>query len=129
MAINYTWTVKALSKTTGNNLEDVIVQTRWECTGTDSADNLSGTFVGATPFKLDSVDPENFTPYSELTEEIVLGWIKSVVKDNTNTSYWDHITERIQKSINDKRGVVKNVDEFDLPWSEVSGSNSGSLPI
>ena len=129
MAINYTWTIKSLSKTTGNGLDDVIVGTRWECTGTDDTDNVSGTFVGATPFKLDSVDPENFTPYNELTQEQVLGWIKNYVSGSANTSYWDHISQRIQKAIDDKRGVVKNIDEFDLPWAPTSGSVSGSLPI
>lgn len=129
MAINYTWTIKSLSKTSGNGLDDVIVGTRWECTGTDESDNVSGTFVGATPFKIDSVDPENFVEYSQLTEEQVLGWIKNYVSGSSVTNYWAHVTERIQKSINDKRGIVKSVDEFDLPWSSTSGSISGSLPI
>lgn len=129
MAINYTWAIKALSKTSGNGFNDVIVGTRWECTGTDTVDGLSGTFVGATPFKLDSVDPENFVEYSQLDETTVLNWIKSYVSGSSNTSYWDHITERIKKDIDNKRGVVRNVDEFDLPWSPTSGSNSGSIAI
>jgi hypothetical protein len=129
MAINYTWTIKSLSKTTSNNLEDVIVGTRWECTGTDDSDNVSGTFVGATPFSLNSVDPDNFVEYSSLTEEQVLGWIKNHVSGSTPTNYWPHISERIQKAINDKREVVRNVDTIDLPWAPTSGSNSGSLPI
>ncbi len=129
MAITYTWQIKALSKTSGNDLDDVIIGTRWECTGTDDSDNVSGTFVGATPFKLDSVDPDNFKPYSELTEEDVLGWIKHYASGSANTSYWSHITERIQKAIDVKRNVVKNVDEFDLPWAPTSGSNSGSVAI
>lgn len=129
MAITYTWQIKALSKTSGNGLDDVIVGTRWECTGTDDSDNISGTFVGATPFKLASVDPENFVEYSQLTEEQVLGWIKNYVSGSANTSYWDHIVERIQKEFDKKRQTVKNIDEFDLPWAPTSGSNSGSLPI
>jgi hypothetical protein len=129
MAITYTWQIRALSKTNGNNLNDVIIGTRWECKGTDDVDNITGTFAGATPFKLDSVDPDNFTPYNELTEEVVLGWIKNTVSGSSNTGYWDHISERIQKDINNKRGTIRNVDEFDLPWSATSGSNSGSLPI
>lgn len=129
MAINYTWAIKSLSKTSGNGLDDVIVGTRWEVTGTDDSDNTSGTFIGATPFTLNSVNPESFVEYSSLTEETVLGWIKHHVSSSTTTGYWDHISERIQKTINDKRGVIKNVDEFDLPWAPTSGSNSGSLPI
>jgi hypothetical protein len=129
MAINYTWAVKALSKTSGNGLTDVIIGTRWECVGTDDSDNTTGTFIGATPFKLDSVDPDNFTEYSQLTEEQVLGWIKHHVSSSTQTGYWDHISDRIQKDINNKKGVIKNVDTFDLPWSPSSGSISGSVPI
>lgn len=129
MAVTYTWAVKALSKTSGNGLEDVIIGTRWECVGTDDVDNISGAFIGATPFKLDSVDPDNFVEYSSLTQEQVLGWIKHYVSGSSTTSYWDHVTERIQKDINNKRGVIRNIDEFDLPWSPTSGSISGSKPI
>jgi len=129
MAINYTWKITALSKTSGNGLEDVIIGTRWECKGTDTSDNVAGTFVGATPFKLSSVDPENFVSYSNLTEEQVLGWIKDYVSGSSSTSYWDHVSERIQKDIDRQRNVIQNVDTFDLPWSPASGSNSGSLPI
>ena len=128
MAINYTWAIKALSKTNGNDLNDVIVGTRWEVTGTDTSDDVSGTFVGATPFTINSVDPENFVEYSQLTEDTVIDWIKNTVS-GSNGGYWDHITERIQKQIADKRGVVKNVDVFDLPWAPTSGSNSGSIAI
>ncbi len=127
MAINYTWAIKALSKTNGNGLNDVIIGTRWECIGTDD-DGVSGTFTGATPFTVNSVNPQNFVEYSELTEETVLGWIKHAVSGSSG-GYFEHISERIQKSINDKKGVITNIDEFNLPWSPTSGSNSGSLPI
>jgi hypothetical protein len=127
MAINYTWAIKALSKTSGNGLNDVIVGTRWECVGTDD-DGITGTFTGATPFTINSVNPENFVEYSELTEETVLGWIKHSVS-GSSSGYFEHISERIQKSINEKKGVITNIDEFNLPWSPTSGSNSGSLPI
>ena len=33
----------------------------------------------------------------------------------------------IQKAIEATRGVVQDVNEIDLPWSPVSGSNSGSI--
>lgn len=129
MAITYTWEIKALSKSNGNNLNDVIIGTRWECTGTDS-DGVSGTFVGATPFSINSVNPESFVEYSQLDEETVLGWIKNTVSgSNKSTNYWDHISERIQKAIDNKKGSIQNVDVFDLPWAPTSGSNSGSKPI
>ena len=126
MAINYTWKITSLKKSNTNDLENVIIGTRWECTGTDS-DGVSGTFNGATPFSLNSVNPENFVEYSSLTEEMVLDWIKNTVSGSAPTNYWPHISERIQKAIEATKGVVQDVNEIDLPWSPVSGSNSGSI--
>ena len=126
MAINYTWKITSLKKSNSGNLENVIIGTRWECTGTDE-DGTVGSFVGATPFSLNSVNPDSFVEYSSLTEDMVLGWIKNTVSGSAPTSYWPHISERIQKAIEATKGVVQDVNEIDLPWSPVSGSNSGSL--
>jgi hypothetical protein len=126
MAITYTWAIKGLTKTTDSGFDDAIIGTRWECTGTDE-NGISGTFTGATPFSLNSVDPENFTPYNELTEEQVLSWIKSYVSGSSNTNYFDHIESRIKKAIDDKKGIVVTIDNNDLPWAPTSGSNSGSI--
>lgn len=126
MAINYTWKITSLKKSNNGDLENVIIGTRWECTGTDS-DGVTGTFVGATPFSLNSVNPENFVEYSSLTEDVVLDWIKNTVSGSGPTNYWPHISERISKAIETTKGVVQDVNEIDLPWSPVSGSNSGSL--
>lgn len=126
MAINYTWKITSLKKSNSGDLENVIIGTRWECTGTDE-DGVSGTFVGATPFSLNSVNPENFVEYSSLTENMVLDWIKNTVSGSGPSNYWSHISERITKAIETTKGAVQDVNEIDLPWSPVSGSNSGSL--
>jgi hypothetical protein len=126
MAINYTWKITSLKKANSNDLSNVIIGTRWECTGTDE-DGVTGTFVGATPFSVNSVTSENFIEYSSLTEDTVLGWIKNHVSGSGPTNYWSHISERIQKAIDASKGVVEDVNEIDLPWSLVSGSNSGSM--
>ena len=126
MAINYTWKITALKKSNSGDLENVIIGTRWECIGTDS-DGATGTFVGATPFSVNSVNPESFVDYSSLTEDTVLGWIKTHVRGSGPTNYWPHISERIEKAIEASKGVVQDVNEIDLPWSPVSGSNSGSI--
>ena len=53
--------------------------------------------------------------------------IRDSVSGSTPTNYWPHISERIEKAIEATRGVVQDVNEIDLPWSPVSGSNSGSI--
>lgn len=116
MALTYTWKIKTLKKTSGNNLNDVIVGTQWELTGTDS-DGNDGVFHGATPFELSKVDSANFVAYENLTEETVLTWIKAVVVG----AYWDHVNEQINKQINNKKNPI--VDVNDLPWAAPASPN------
>jgi hypothetical protein len=119
--LTYEWKLTGIVKSTPTDLpvDNVVIGTRWTVTGTD-ASGATGTFTGATPFDLTTVDPDNFTPYSELTEEQVLGWIKNYV--NVVNPYWTHIAAQIQKQIEKSKQVVEEVSETDLPWSPTSGS-------
>jgi hypothetical protein len=116
MVFTYTWKIKSLKKQDDPSIElnDIIVQTYWECTGTD-ADGNSGTFHGATPFEPDQVDPENFTAYEDLTEAQVLSWIQDVV--NNNLPYKEHINEQIQKQIDAIVCPTIEVNANNLPWA------------
>ena len=127
MALTYTWKIKSLKKQDDPSIElnDIIVQTYWECTGTDSAGN-SGTFHGATPFEPDQVDPANFTTYEKLTEAQVLGWIQDVV--NNNPAYKDHIDEQIQKQIDAIVKPMVEVNSDALPWAEPA-ANTAPTPV
>lgn len=117
MALTYEWKIKSLKKQDdpSTQLTDIIVQTYWECTGTDESGN-SGTFNGATPFNPDQIDPQNFTTYENLTEAQVLGWIQDVV--NNNPGYKTHIDEVIQKQIDAIVRPMVEVSGDNLPWSE-----------
>jgi hypothetical protein len=126
MALTYTWKIKSLKKQDDPSAElnDIIVQTYWECTGTDEDDN-SGSFNGATPFEPDQVDPDDFTTYENLTETQVLGWIQDVV--NNNPSYKAHIDEQIQKQIDSIVRPTVEVQSDALPWAE-PGANTAPTP-
>jgi hypothetical protein len=117
MSLTYEWKIKTLRKQDNPSLElnDIIVQTHWECIGTDD-DGNSGTFNGATPFDPDQIDPDNFTTYENLTEEQILGWIQDVV--NTNPGYKTHIDGQIQKHIDAIVRPVVDVPENEFPWAE-----------
>lgn len=123
MALTYTWKIKSLKKQDDPSIElnDIIVQTYWECTGTD-ADGNSGMFSGATPFELDQADPTNFTSYENLTEAQVLGWIQDVV--NNNPSYKEHIDSHIQKQIDAVVRPMVEVSEKTLPWAAPEASTT-----
>lgn len=110
MAITYTWKVTSLkTKTEGAN-QDAVVQTYWDKIGTDDAGN-TGTFSGATPFTSTTMtNGSTFVPFSELTEAIVLTWIKAVVIGG----YEEHVNAQIQKQIDQK---LNPVSEADMPWA------------
>jgi len=111
--LKYTWKITSASKQSTEKLSDVIIQTYWTLTGEDK-DGNTGTFNGATPFTPDEVDPENFVPFSELTEETVIDWLKSIVVE----SYWDHVNEHILREINEKKFTVEEISADALPWAE-----------
>jgi hypothetical protein len=130
MAYTYEWKIKNLKKAVNaNDLSDVIIGTQWIVTGVDENGN-SGSFNGATPFKPADVDPNNFTAFEDLTEEQVLGWIKSVVSgSNRTTNYWDHIQGQIVKEITRNSEVHVQLLSGDLPWVTPSVDNPASPSV
>lgn len=118
MTITYSWKVKGVKGKNVNGMENVIVQTYWEKTGTDENGN-TGTFSGATPFHESDVSPETFIEFENLTEETVLNWIKSVVVG----SYEEHVNKQIQKQIDEKINAISDVD---MPWAPTSAQSPDS---
>jgi hypothetical protein len=116
MSLTYTWKVKGLKVTNAGSLQDVVIGTQWDCTGTDE-DGNSGTFSGATPFKASDVSPDNFIDFSDLTEQEVLGWIQAVAVG----SYWDHINGQILKQVAVKKNPVTEVSH--MPWDPPTENN------
>jgi hypothetical protein len=108
--MNYTWKLKSLKRKDSSELKNIIVQTYWEKIGTDENGN-TGTFSGATPFDLSTVDPNNFVKYEDLTEEIVLGWIQSFVIG----LYEDHVNKEIANQIDEKKNPTVEVSS-EFPW-------------
>jgi hypothetical protein len=109
MTMTYTWKINSIKvRNEGSNI-DAVVQTYWEKTGTDENGNV-GKFIGATPFTSVNVPPGEFVPYEQLTQEIVLGWIQSIVI----ADYETHVNNQIQKQIDEKVNPI--VEKAKLPW-------------
>ena len=125
MALTYEWKLIGLKKQNTEELSDVIVGTQWTLTGTDIGGN-TGTFNGATPFKIQDLNGDGFIDYRDLTEELVLDWVKNIVSGSSGTNYMSHINEQIQKQIDDVKFTTLNVSQSDLPWSPTSGSSAES---
>lgn len=109
MSISYTWKVTSLKIRNEGQYENAVVQTYWQKTGTDENGN-TGTFSGATPFTTSTMPQgQTFVPFVELTESIVIDWIKAVVVDG----YEERVNEQIAKQIAEK---VAPIVEARLPW-------------
>ena len=121
MGLTYEWKLTGLRKQNSEHLSDAVVGTNWKLTGTDEDGNV-GTFNGATPFNISTVNTASFIEYSSLTEEQVLGWVKNHVSGSTPTNYMEHINGVILKEIASKKWTKIEVNETDLPWSPTSGS-------
>ena len=121
MGLTYEWKLIGLKKQDSENVNEAIVGTNWKITATDEDGNV-GTFTGATPFSISTINTGSFVPYHELTEDIVLGWVKNHVSGSGPTNYMEHINGQIQKEINANKWVSLQVDEANLPWSPTSGS-------
>lgn len=97
----------------GVTLQNAVCQTFWKVTGTNS-DGDSAEFSGATPLSAASVSLDNFTDFSTLTEDTVIGWIRNIVEGPNG--YIDHINSVMQKQID-----VENESEIEssaLPWAD-----------
>ena len=109
MAITYNWTVAQLDAyPTYENHADVVFTVHWRMDGTDG-EYTAGVYgsVGLT------FDPEaTFTPYADLTEAQVVGWVKDALGEDQVTSYEESVAGQIEAQINPP------VVTPPLPWNE-----------
>lgn len=104
--MEYTWKVTGLKTINIETNTNTVIQTYWEKIGKDDDDN-EGKFMGATPFRSEDVNPDNFIPFEQLTEEIVLSWIKEIVVGE----YEEHVNRQILNQINQDKAQQPS-----LPW-------------
>jgi hypothetical protein len=75
--INYTWKVTELYTQTIEGKEDYVVLAHCETIGVD------GEYTASVPnvIQFSTEEVTNFIPYADLTEEIIVGWIKEVLEE------------------------------------------------
>lgn len=97
MATTYNWAVSALDcypEYEGH--EDVVFVCHWRLDGTDG-EYTAGVYgtVGLT------LDPEApYTPYADLTEAQVIGWVKDALGEEQVASYEENVANQIAALVN-----------------------------
>jgi hypothetical protein len=113
MEITYTWKITSLKVKNESEHSDAVVQVYWEKKGTD-LDGDFGIFTGATPFTSDNVPVGEFIPVDQLTEEVVLDWVKDIVVDG----YESHVNDDILRQIQYMKNPIRDIE---LPWNQNTG--------
>ena len=107
MAITYTWTINSMS-TMPTPEPDFVVRVMWTLTGTDGTNTAS--IDGNSTF---SQEGETFTPYANLTEAQVLGWVQDDLGEQGVANTQANVEGQINSMITPP--VSPTVEP--LPWS------------
>ncbi len=100
------WIVEWMKTTpTSADPAEAVITIGWRCSGTDGGYN--GTVYSTV--SLPAADPANFTPYADLTQDIVLGWVwaNGVDKDSAEAA----VAQQIEMQKNPQ------VIQPPLPWA------------
>jgi len=97
MATTYTWAVVQMDCYPEEDGEmDVVFNVHWTLTGTDGT--YTGYVYGTQSVSIDPDAP--FTPYADLTETQVIGWVQSAMGAEQVASYEANVATQIANQIN-----------------------------
>ena len=75
-------------------------------------DGEDGTYKFRATGEVDLVKPDTLIPYADLTEEVVLGWVKAKL-DADNAGTVAKIEETVEKNVNEQKTPTTGVGK---PW-------------
>lgn len=103
MTTTNTWSIVQMETT----LEiDVVHNVHWELTATDG--EHTGRVYGSQT--IDTTEGEGFTPFADLTEAQVIGWVKAALGEEQVASLEANVAAQIEAQINPP------VKTPELPW-------------
>ena len=97
MAVTNTWAVVQLEcypEVDGET--DVVFTVHWTLTGTDGT--YTGYVYGSQGVSINPDEP--FTPYDQLTEAQVIGWVQAAMGEEQVASYEANVAQQIEDQIN-----------------------------
>ena len=107
MSITNTWSVVQMDcYPQADGETDVVFTVHWTLSGTDGT--YTGSVYGSQAVTVDPAAP--FTPYADLTEEQVVGWVQDAMGAEQVAAYEDNVAGQIANQINPP------VVTPDLPW-------------
>jgi len=107
----YSWTIVSLETVDhdndGNPLSDYVVKVEWVKTGTE--DGKSASVVGYyTQAWSAPIDSSTYVQFTDLTEDVVVGWLEAGIDSTLMNQYNDKIAKQIEN-----QGTTSK----SIPWS------------
>lgn len=99
MAITNTWAVIQMDcYPEYDNETDVVFNVHWTLTADDGT--YRGIVRGVQALPLNPDAPSPFTPYADLTEEQVIGWVQAAMGTEQVAAYEANVATQIEVQIN-----------------------------
>lgn len=109
MAITNTWAVQQMDAYPEYEGEpDVVFTVHWTLTGTDGT--YAGSVYGSSGVMF--TEGSAFTPYADLTEAQVIGWVKDALGAEQVATYEANVAQQIEDQIDPP------VVTAPLPWAQ-----------
>lgn len=100
MSATITWSITQMqAKPTEGSYTDVVVTASWQCTASEVSGGTpyAASNNGAVSFPMPS---GSFTPYDQLTQEQVLGWVFTEIGDELKLAIEANVQTQVANQIN-----------------------------
>lgn len=99
--ISYTWAIASLER---HAADGVVYTAHWTLSasgaeGTEGASAPSASAYGSIGLEAPDTDSEDFVPYEDLTEEVVIGWVKDKLGEEQVTSMEEALEAQIAEQL------------------------------
>ena len=104
------WTVSSMDRTlTDGDLSDVVTTLHWQCTDSETVDDIrhSGRCYGTVG--LSAPDADSFTAYADISEADAIAWAKAAIGEEQVAAYEASVASQIELSKNPVSGTG-------VPW-------------
>ena len=110
---NYTWTVDSLYTEDIGTESNYVVDVIFTVSGEEVVDGKTySSALDGNPLKFDVIEQEDFIAYADLTNEIVVGWVKESLGAETVSSF----EAAVGGSIDSKISPAVEPSNPALPW-------------
>ena len=111
MATTYAWKINALyTVDAGAQEPNYVVNSLWTLTGVDG--QYTASIDGNTQFEVQADQPD-FTPYDQLTEALVIGWVQDSLGEQGIANFEANVQGQIDSQINPPVSPMNTP----LPWA------------